>query len=78
MRAHMTGTFITPGAFDHLSTWNSMQDFYRTLNRCRERLWVEVLDFNGYDATEYGADESLLSACCIDFYLPSSPTKSDT
>lgn len=55
-----------------------MEDFYRMLNPLRERYWVQALNFNSYDdATENGADESLLSAYRINFYLPSSPTKSD-
>ena len=78
MRAHATGVFIAPGDFDHLSTWNAMEDFYRMLNPLHERYWVQALNFNSYDdATENGADESLLSAYRINFYLPSSPTKSD-
>jgi hypothetical protein len=58
MRAHMTGTFIVPAVFNHKSTWNTMQDFYRILGRLREHHWVQALDFNSLVETEHGADES--------------------
>ena len=73
MRAHLTGVFVAPDDFNHKTTWNSLQDFHRTLSRLREHHWVQVLNFNDYDEVENVADESMLSACRIDFYLPSSP-----
>jgi hypothetical protein len=65
--------FIPPADFNHQTTWNAMQDFYRTLNQLHEHHWAQAMSFNNYDETENGADESMLSAYRIDFYLPSSP-----
>ncbi|KAH9013111.1 hypothetical protein EDB85DRAFT_2098465 [Lactarius pseudohatsudake] len=76
MRAHMTGAFHAPGDFNHRITWNSMNDFYKILDQLRESHWAQALNFDDFDDTENGADESFLSACRVDFYLPSSPTKS--
>ncbi|KAH8990664.1 hypothetical protein EDB86DRAFT_3080297 [Lactarius hatsudake] len=76
MRAHMTGAFHAPGEFNHQITWNSMKDFYKILDQVRESHWAQALNFDDFDDTESGADESFLSACRVDFYLPSSPTKS--
>ena len=69
----MTGTFIVPGDFKHESTWKAMQDFFRTLSRLREHHWMQALNFNNIEEVKHGADESLLSACRMDIYLPSSP-----
>ncbi|KAH8977283.1 hypothetical protein EDB86DRAFT_3092671 [Lactarius hatsudake] len=76
MRAHMTGAFHAPGEFNHQITWNSMKDFYKILDQVRESHWAQALKFDDFDDTESGTDESFLSACRVDFYLPSSPTKS--
>jgi hypothetical protein len=76
MRAHMTGAFIAPADFNHRTSWNSMKDFYGILRRLRESHWVHALNFDNLNDTESRADESLLSAYRVDFYLPSSPTKS--
>ena len=76
MRAHMTGAFNVPADFNHRTCWNSMKDFYRSLGNVRESHWVHALNFDGFDDTENRADESLLSACRDDLYIPSSPTKS--
>ena len=73
MRAHLTGVFIAPDEFNHKTTWNSLRDFHRTLNRLCEHHWEQILNYNDLDESENVADESMLSACRIDFYLPSSP-----
>ena len=55
-----------------------MEDFYWMLNPLCEHYWVQALNFNSYDdATENSADELLLLVYQINFYLPSSPMKSD-
>jgi hypothetical protein len=75
MKAHVTGIFNPPGDFDHKSCWNSMKHFYQCLGWLPEVCWVQVLSFEDGVEMAFGADESLLSAYCMDFYVPSSPTK---
>ncbi|KAF8260234.1 hypothetical protein EI94DRAFT_1706462 [Lactarius quietus] len=77
MRTYVMGEFIAPGEFDYPNIWNAMQDFYGILNKLHEHHWVQILNFNSYEEVENGADETLLSAFHIDFYLPSSRLKSD-
>ena len=77
MRAHATGVFIAPAEFSHEATWVVMKDFYENLNRLHESHWAQALDFDSYGETEKAVDESMLSTYRVDFYLPSSPTKSD-
>ncbi len=75
MRAHLTGGFNAPGDFNHRTTWNSMKDFDRILDRVSESRWARALNFVDCDI-ENRIDESLLSAYRANFYLSSSPTKS--
>jgi hypothetical protein len=53
-----------------------MKDFYKILNRVHESHWGQALSFEDYnDSMESRVDDSMLSAYCMDFYLPpSSPT----
>ena len=77
MRAHITGAFNAPHEFNHQTTWNSMNDFHGVLDRLRGSHWAQALDFDVHDnSSENHADESSLSACRVDFYLPPSPMKS--
>jgi hypothetical protein len=50
-----------------------MKHFYQSLGRVREGQWMQILSFEDDFITECHADESLLSAYCVDFYIPSSP-----
>ena len=72
----MMGAFNTPSDFNHWSTWNSMKDFFKVLDKVRESRWEEALNFNDEDDTDGHINESLLSAYRVDFYLSSSPTRS--
>ncbi|KAN0130004.1 hypothetical protein V8E53_012158 [Lactarius tabidus] len=79
LRAHMTGAFNAPGDFNHWTTWNLMKDFYKILNRVHESHWGQALSFEDYnDSMESCVDDSMLSAYCMDFYLPPSSPTCDT
>ncbi|KAN0134486.1 hypothetical protein V8E53_007632 [Lactarius tabidus] len=79
LRAHATGAFNAPSDFNHLTTWNSMKDFYKILGRVRESHWKQAMTFDSFDDDdmECRIDESMLSAYCADFYLPSSSPTHD-
>jgi hypothetical protein len=53
-----------------------MKDFYGILCCLCKSHWVHALNFDNLNDTESRTDESLLLAYRVDFYLPSSPTKS--
>jgi hypothetical protein len=68
---------LSPGLYRlHSQFMRHGLDFYGILRRLRESHWVHALNFDNLNDTESRADESLLSAYRVDFYLPSSPTKS--
>jgi hypothetical protein len=73
MRAHVTGVFSPPSDFDHKTCWNTMRQFYQSLGMLHKPQWMKILHFEDDAIMESRADESLLSAYRMDFYIPSSP-----
>jgi hypothetical protein len=78
MRAHAMGVFTAPPEFRHEAVWVAMQDFKKKLGRIRKSHWARAMDFDKSNKTENAANETTLLVFRFDdFYLPSSPTKSD-
>ncbi|KAF8258695.1 hypothetical protein EI94DRAFT_1814782 [Lactarius quietus] len=76
MRAYAKGVFNPSGDFNQRTSWPTMQTFYLGFDHVCDFQWAEALDFDKTENIESPcANQSLLSAFHMDFYIPSSPQK---
>ncbi|KAF8903657.1 hypothetical protein CPB84DRAFT_1746062 [Gymnopilus junonius] len=70
--AHMRGTYVEPGQFNHDNCWNPMAVFFGHIDKVSEDEWRSILQFNGVgrgedaesdvDNDALRADQSMISA----------------
>jgi hypothetical protein len=75
----MRGSYVEPPLFAHKHYWRPVQVFLGHVDRVSERRWMLILEHkNDTDAADKDLyiDQSMISACRGDLYIPSSPQKS--
>jgi len=79
---HLQGTYIQPSAFMHETYWQPFQVFYNHLDSLSEWHWKLALELvsggsNNKSDEDPPADKMMIiSAYCMDLYIPLSPKKS--
>ena len=79
--AHKNGAFVAPPLFNQRNCWKPLGDFFANINKVKEERWASVLCIQGPDEDEMDSDtnawanELMISAFCVNMYIPSSPLK---
>jgi len=78
----MRGIYVEPPLFAHKHYWRPLQVFLSHVDRVSERRWRPILENDSLHENEANAadkglyiDQSMISACREDLYIPFSPQK---
>lgn len=74
--AFAKGTYSKPKQFAHENVWHPLQIFLGHVDSISERRWRLILESRNDDLDiDSEADESMISACRGELYIPLSPQK---